>query len=299
MNMDLENAEKIIQETQQYARTILNSLSAHIAIIDENGMILETNRAWRDFARCNQISMRPDTLNVSYLDICDAATGDSSDKSGQVVAEGIRSVIRGDIEEFVIDYPCHAPSQQRWFYMRATRAVEEESLRIVISHENITALKIAEERLRQSEEKLQEKTVHLEETNAALRAVIRQNDENVREMEKVVLQNLRLSVLPKVRRLRESCDIPKIYQLAERIESDLKDIASPFLRRLSNVAAMLTPQEIKIALLIKEGHTSKEVADLLHLSGSTINFHRQNLRSKLGLTGTSSNLRAHLLTMAK
>ena len=296
--MDLINAEKIIRETQQYAKTILNSLSAHIAIIDKHGIILETNVAWRQFASCNEISMRPDTLHVNYLKICDAATGDSSDKSGEV-ATGIRSVIKGDIEEFVIDYPCHGPDKQRWFYMRATRAVGEEPLRVVISHEDITALKTAEEQLKQREDQLREKKQHLEEANVALRAVIRKNDEDAREMEQAILQNIRDSILPKIRQLQERCETPEVCQLADRIESDLQDIASPFLLWLSNIATIVTPQEMKIALLIKEGKTSKEIADHLNLSEATINFHRQNLRTKLGLTGTSSNLRTYLLTLKK
>ncbi|MBM9520235.1 PAS domain S-box protein [Desulforhopalus vacuolatus] len=296
--MELKNAEKIIWETQQYAKTILNSLSAHIAIIDKDGMILETNVAWRQFASCNEIGMRPDTLNVNYLKICDAATGDSSDKSGEVAA-GIRSVIKGDISEFVIDYPCHAPGMQHWFYMRVTRAVGDGPLRVVISHEDITALKIAEEQLKQKEDQLREKTQHLEEANVALRAVIRKNDEDAREMEQAILQNIRDSILPGIKRLQERSEAPEVRKLALRIESDLQDIASPFLRLLSNISSILTPQEMKIALLIREGKTSKEIANFLNLSEPTISFHRQNLRTKLGLTGTSSNLRTYLLTLEK
>lgn len=296
--MDLKKAEKIIRETQQFARTILNSLSAHIAIIDEHGMILETNLAWRQFAQCNEISMRPDTLHVNYLDICDAATGDSAERSKEV-AEGIRQVIRGDIEEFVIDYPCHSPDQKRWFYMRATRAVGDGPLRVVVSHENITALKTAEEQLKHREEQLQEKTRHLEEANSALRAVIRQSDAAKKELEEIVLQNIRESILPKVKNLQDRCSTSEVRQLADRIEEDLQDIASPFLHRLSNAVSVLTPQEMKIAMLIKDGQSSKEIAAQLNLSGPTINFHRQNLRRKLGLAGTPGNLRTHLLSLVK
>lgn len=296
--MDIRKAQKIIAETQRYAKTILNSLSAHIAIIDENGMILETNQAWRSFAQSNKISMRPDTLNVNYLQICDTATGNSADRSNEV-AEGIRRVINGEIEEFIIDYPCHSPDEMRWFYMRATRAVGEGPLRVVISHENITALKHAEAQLRQREEQLQEKTRHLEDANTALRAVIRQNDEARQELERIVLQNIRETILPKLQRLKEQCTTGETCRLAERIESDLQDIASPFLHRLANVAVVLTPQEMKIAMLIKEGKSTKEIAEQLYLSGPTVNFHRQNLRKKLGLAGTSSNLRSYLLSLEK
>lgn len=296
--MDLKNAEKIIRETQQYARTILNSLSAHIAIIDEHGIILETNVAWRRFASRNEISMRPDTLHVNYLAICDCASGDSAESSKDV-AKGIRKVIRGEMDEFVIDYPCHSPDEKRWFYMRATRAVGEGPLRVVISHENITALKIAEEKLKQREDQLQEKTSRLEEANSALRAVIRQNDEDRRELEQIVLQNIRETILPKVKQLQEKEKNYSMRKLADQIEADLNDIASPFLHRLSNLATVLTPQEMKIAQLIKEGKSTKEMAEDLSLSIPTINFHRRNLRQKLGISGSSTNLRSLLLGMAK
>lgn len=296
--MDARQAETIIKETQQYAKTILNSLSAHVAIIDENGMILETNRAWERFAQSNQISIRPDTLNVNYLDVCDSAQGESAEKSKEV-ADGIRKVIKGEVEEFVLDYPCHSPEEKRWFYMRAARAVGSDSLRVVVSHENITALKEAESRLRQREEELKQKTLHLEEANAALRAVLRQRDEDIQEMEQTILQNLKDSVLPNVERLQEILVRPEARQLVQLISSGLNDIASPFLRRLSNLEAVLTPREMEIASLVKAGRSTKEIAGLLYLSITTVNFHRRNLRDKLGLTNSSTNLRSHLLSLEK
>jgi len=72
-------AENLRDENGRYARTVLDSLSAHVAIIDAQGTILETNRAWKRFARSNRIGMRPDTLQVNYLEICDSARGDSAD----------------------------------------------------------------------------------------------------------------------------------------------------------------------------------------------------------------------------
>jgi len=296
MKIDLEQAEIIVKETQQYAKTILNSLSAHIAIIDHIGMILETNRAWQRFARSNQIGMRPDTLNVNYLKICDTAQGESAEKSVEV-AKGIRSVINGDIKEFVIDYPCHSSDEKRWFYMRATRAAGLGPLRVVISHENITALKIAESRLQQREEELEQQAKRLEEANAALRGVLRQRDEDIKEIEQTILQNLKESIFPSIERLSRMPQKPEGRQLIDLISSGLTEIASPFLRNLSNLGRVLTPQEIRIASLIKEGKSTKEIADQLNLSTTTINFHRRNLRDKLGLTNTSTNLRAHLLSL--
>jgi len=296
MKLDPLKAEQLLKESRQYARTILNSLSAHIAIIDAHGMILETNRAWMEFARSNRIRMRPDTLHVNYLEVCDTALGASSENSMNV-GQGIRQVIQGDIDEFVIDYPCHSPEEERWFYMRATRAVGSGPLRVVISHENISALKRAERRLLQREEELRLKTVHLEEANAALRAVLRQREADRRETEQNMLQNLREGVLPYVERLRQGGPRADQRRWIEHVTSGLEDIASPFLRRLSSLERVLTPQEIRIAALIREGRTTKEIAREWNLSVTTVNFHRRNLRSKLGLKGTAANLRTHLLSL--
>ena len=294
--MDIKNAETIVKETQQYTKTILNSLSAHVAIIDEKGVILETNRAWKQFASLNRIGMRPDTVNVNYLDICESAQGESAESSIEV-AKGIRQVIKGDIEEFVIDYPCHSPGEKRWFYMRATRAVGSGPVRVVISHENITALKIAENKLQQREEELERQARHLAEANAALRGVLRQRDTDIKEIEETIVHNLYESILPNLEQLSLLPHKSESRQLIDMITSGLSDIASPFLRSLSNLERVLTPQEIRIATLVKEGKSTKEIADLLNLSITTINFHRRNLRDKLGLTNTSTNLRTYLLSL--
>ena len=296
--VDANKAAELIKQTRRYARTILDSLSAHVAIIDENGVILETNRAWMAFARSNLIRMRPDTLNVNYLRICEAAKGESSNRSREV-ADGIRRVISGQIEEFVIDYPCHSPDCRRWFYMRVTRAVGAGPLRVVISHEDITALKNAERRLRQREAELQRKTAHLEEANAAMRALLRQREEDKKEMEQALFQNMRQTVLPYIERLKQAPRASERRYLIDLIEAGLAHLASPFLQRLAGLEAVLTPHEFKIAVLVREGRPTKEIACLLGISPTTVNFHRRNLRRKLGLKNKPLNLRTHLLSLEK
>ena len=279
-----------------YAETILNSLSAHIAVINENGIIIETNRAWQQFARANDVGMRSDMLNINYLDICDTADDMSGDCANKV-AKGIRRVINKEIEEFVMDYPCHSPDEKRWFYMRAIRVRGSKPLRVVISHENITPLKIAEQKIRLREEELEQKSSRLEETNAALRVLLRQRDEDLKEMETIFFQNLKQSILPHFDQLKKMTRADSGLKLISLIESELNHIASPFLRHLSNLETVLTPQETKIASFIKEDKSSKEIADILNLSMTTVNFHRRNLREKLGLRHTSTNLSTFLKSL--
>ena len=132
------------------AKTVINSLSANIAIIDEMGVILETNQAWRNYATVNQMEGASDSIGVNYLELCDATIGKEA-KDARNVAAGIRSVIKGEIKEFMYDYPCHGPDGRHFYYVRAVRVAEEQPIRVVVSHEDITALKWAEEALRKRE----------------------------------------------------------------------------------------------------------------------------------------------------
>lgn len=132
--------------SDQLAKTVLNSLSAHIAILNENGVILQTNRAWREYATVNAMEGPADSIGINYLELCDATTGTEA-KDAKIVAAGIRAVIRGATKEFLYDYPCHGPDGRHFYYLRAVRVAGGEPIRVVVSHEDITALKLAEEAL--------------------------------------------------------------------------------------------------------------------------------------------------------
>lgn len=286
-----------LRRTEEFAATVLNSLSAHIAILDENGVILETNRAWRDFAVSNAVDTRPDMLGVDYLSLCDGADGNSADGAGEV-SRGIRRVIAGETEEFLMDYPCHSPDEPRWFYMRARRMSGPGPPRVVVSHENITALKLAEEAVRVREAELERKTRRLDEANTALKVLLRRRDADRRELEEQVLVNVRELALPYVEKLRETRLDDGQRALLDILDDHLNEVVSPFLHRLYATYRDLTPREIRVATLVKEGQSTKEIAELLHVSPDAVEFHRKNIRRKFGLRGRRANLRAFLLSLA-
>ena len=278
------------------ADIILDALSAHIAILDKNGVILKTNRAWQKFADANRMQISADASPVNYLSICDLAKGEFSEEA-KIVAEGIRSVIDGEINEFLLDYPCHSPSEKRWFYMRVTRIPGDGPMRAVISHENITALKLAEEALKVQEQDLEAQRKNLEEANTALKVLLKQREEDRVALENRILRNIKDLISPYVAKLKDKNLKSGERTLIDIIDSNLKDIASPLLQRLTTAKIILTPQEIQVASLVKEGKSSKEIADVLNVSTTTISFHRKNLRKKLGLDNTRKNLRAYLISM--
>ncbi len=285
---------EMAHDGNRFARTILDSLTAHVAILDENGFILATNRAWKRFARQNQLQMRPKASNVNYLEICESASITGND-NGSGIAEKIRDVIAGRVEEFVLDYPCHSPEEKRWFYMRVTRAAGTGPIRIVVSHENVTALRLTENRLCRNEEELRRETRKLEAANTALKVLLQQNQADHLDMEADILDNVHRLIRPLLTRL-ENMGLPRQAKaLIASLDERLSRLTAPFFRRLSKMGTVLTPREIEVGVLIREGCGTKEIATQLNLSITTVNFHRRNLRRKLNLSNTPTNLRTFLM----
>ena len=208
-------------------------------------------------------------------------------------------MIRGELEEFLYDYPCHSEGGPHWYYMRAIRMSGPGPIRVVTSHEEITALKLTEEALRKSQEELIEQKQSLEETNIAMKVLLKQREEDKLEPEKKVLNNVKDLVLPYIEMLKNPRLKAKDRMLVDIIESHLKDIISPLLQRFANAKILLTPQEMQVASLVKDGKTSKEIADVLNVSETTVNFHRKNLRVKFGLRNKRTNLRSYLMSISQ
>ena len=278
-------------------KTILNSLSANIAILDAQGVIIETNRAWRNYAGANQMQGEYDSIGVNYLEICEAVTGEES-AGARKVADGIRSVINGDRDEFLFDYPCHSPEGKHWHYMRVIRIQHRDPVHVVVSHEDITTLKMAEESLKKSKQELELKKQNLEETNIALKVLLKQRESDKVDLEKKILINIKQMIFPYLDKLKKSRLKPREKTFVEIIDAHLNDINSPFLQRLAAANIFLTPQEMQIATLIKDGKSSKEIADLLNVSETTVHFHRKNLRIKFKITNKPTNLRSYLLSLS-
>ncbi|MBM9616686.1 helix-turn-helix transcriptional regulator [Desulfobulbus rhabdoformis] len=292
----ISDEEQTLSDGYQFAHTILNSISAHVAILDRDGFILETNKAWRNFAHQNDLRVRPEQLAINYLEICEKSSEDTAGESREV-ARGIRAVIAGDIDEFILDYPCHSPHERRWFSMKVTRAVDTDPVRVVVSHENITRLKLAEEEGRLYAQALQAEKLKLEEANTALKVLLKQREADQQDLERKVLANVRQLIAPVVEQLAAQDLSPFSQELLATLQLRLAELTKPFLQRMTAIAAELTPQEIEVASLIREGKTSQDIADRMHLSITTINFHRRNLRRKLGLNKTGTNLQTFLAGM--
>ncbi len=149
----------------------------------------------------------------------------------------------------------------------------------------------------QIEEQLTARTAELEQANTALRVLLKQVNTNQEDIEEKVLHNIKDLVLPNLDRLEASIETPREQMALRMVKSSLKKITSSFSKRLSSVSYGFSPREIQVAGYIRMGKTNKDIARLLNISKSAVEFHRNNIRQKLGLRHNKTNLRSYLLTM--
>jgi PAS domain S-box-containing protein len=163
---------------------------------------------------------------------------------------------------------------------------------------DITERKKVEESLKIREEELQVESNRLEEANTALKVLLKHREYDKKEMEEKFLSNIKELVFPYVDKIKKSRLDSNQAAYLEIIEANMNDIVSPFLQRMSLKYSNFTQTEIQVANLIKVGKTTKEIAELMNVSKGTIDTHRNNIRSKLGLNRKKVNLRAYLLSIA-
>jgi len=186
----------------------------------------------------------------------------------------------------------------RWYEVRACAIywVNGHVVRLSIATD-ITERREIEQKLRDREKELVKKTSKLEEVNTALSVLLKSREKDKTDVEEKILLNIRELVEPYLVKLMDSglTEQQEIY--ASILRSNLRDVISPFMQSLGTKYLKLTPAEIQVANLIKQGRSTKEVARLLGLSARTIKFHRENIRRKIGIKNSKANLRTHLITI--
>lgn len=148
------------------------------------------------------------------------------------------------------------------------------------------------------ESRVQKRTKELEESNAALKVLLKQRDDDKKQLENNILTNIKQLILPYIDKIRNNAPDKEILASLSVLESNLKEIVSPFAHKLSSNYLGLTPKEIDISNLIMGGKQDKEISQILHISPETVKTHRQNIRKKLGIYSKRANLRTHLLSLS-
>ena len=147
------------------AYAILRSLKARIAVLDQNGSIVQVNDAWRDFAYSHG-AVQTGCIGANYLSVCDRAARQDDDVA-RAAAAGIRAVMQNATPEFTLEYPCG----DLWFLMSVTPLPGDER-GVVVVHHDITQRKRAELALREREEQLRQLNEALVRSEERLRLAL-------------------------------------------------------------------------------------------------------------------------------
>ena len=285
MRNERQLAEDALRCSENRYRTIFESTGTAKVIVEKNEKIslanrqfelltgysrkeVENNMAWTDFV------YQEDAEKIKYL------------KRGRILSRDnveIRIVNRkGKIRDILLALAMIPTTSQR-----------------VISLLDITDRKCAETDLKNREQELDLKSKSLEEANTALKVLLQHREEDKNALEEKVLTNLRKLVFPYIEKFKNLKLDENQAAYISIIESHLNDIASPFMRNMTSQYLSLTPREIQVASLVKEGKTTKEIVEILNISVTAIDFHRKNIRNKFGIKNKKANLRSFLISLSE
>lgn len=129
-------------------QTVIDALTANIAVLNVEGIIVAVNRAWVKFSEENGGSLPRHGVGQNYFEPCGFPHKfqDQKDDNGVQAAQGINDVMGGIRKQFQFTYPCHSPDEQRWFMLTASPLNSEDPTEgVILTHENITTLMQQEE----------------------------------------------------------------------------------------------------------------------------------------------------------
>jgi PAS domain S-box-containing protein len=282
-----ENAIEALRESEKRYRNLLESMNEGFLIVDENFCLTYANNRL-----CEILGYELDEiigLPLSYF---------LDDQNKKVLQEQLRRRRKGESGSYEL----------RWVREDGQHVVTLVAPRPILDVEgnfrgsfsvltDVTELKKAEEALKKRERDLRVKTDNLEEVNTALKVLLERRDEDIAKVEKKILANVKRLIEPYLDKMRTSGLNERQKTFLDIIEGNLKEIVSEFSQRLSVRISGLTPTEVQIAHLIRQGKSTKEIADVLNLSNRTIGCHRFNMRRKMGLNKKKISLKSYLSSL--
>ncbi|MFZ7111743.1 MAG: PAS domain S-box protein [Desulfatiglandales bacterium] len=282
---ELKRVEAELRRQIQRVERILETAMDGFLIIAKNGKVLDMNNS----ASTIFGYAREEMLSANIHDF-----GDPEDAKGNV--RHFRTIMKQGFHRFEGKYRSRE-GVALYLECSANFVDMGEDSFFFVFFRDITSKKKTEEELKKRDKELERKNMELEEANTALRVLLKRRDRDKTELEEKVLHNVNELVEPVLERLRASTLNSRQQTYVSILESNLNDIVSPFARRLLHTFVKLTPTEIQIANFIREGKTTKEIGNLMNSSMRTIEFHRKNIRKKLGIASKRKNLRSHLLAL--
>jgi len=296
---DRKRAEAALRESEERFRIFMDNSPGIAWIKDEEGRYVFLSKSYQQ-----RFGLKDDDWHgKTDLELWPGKTAEVFHKNDlAVLHDGLTRTV---LEELL------SPDGTKSYWWSFKFLLEDASGRKYIggSGVDITERRQAEEELRKHRNNLEKmvkkrtaeletKTRLLEETNTALRFLLDQRTKDKGELEDSIMSNVHKLVAPYIDKLKNSPLNPKEAAYVTVIDLSLRDITSPFTNKLSSKCLNLTSKEVEVANLIKDGKSTKDIAGIMNSTDRTINFHRNNIRRKLGLKKSNKNLRTYLLSLS-
>jgi PAS domain S-box-containing protein len=311
--------EQALLKSEEKYRALLENASDAILIAHLNGNILEANRkaevvlgyTKEDLLQMNYIQVHPkherERTIGAFKNITKHGLGFFHDglllrKDGKEVPVDITAMVIEYAGQKVVQGSFRDITEQKNAKDTLERLVKERTAEVNKKNKQLVGeikkSKSAEAALRRKGKELHLHSIKHRQLNAALKVLLKQREEDRKDLEEKVLSNVKHLITPNLETLKKRKLDPDSKTYLDILESNLKNIISPFSHTLSSKYKNLTPTEIKVANMIRDGKTTKEMAEFMGVSASAINHHRYHIRNKLGILTQKLNLQSHLLSLS-
>ena len=281
---DLKRAEKLLRESEAKFKNLAEQ-SPNMIFINRGGRVVYANK------KCiESLGYELDEFYATDFDFLKLIAPEYV----QLIKRNFRRHMAGE-EIDPYEYALISKVGERIEVIITTKLINYEGENAILGIvTNITERKHAEKKLREKDIKLEQQARNLEEMNAALKILLEQRDKEKADIKENLLISIKKMISPYVEKLHKNKLDEESKTYVNIIISNLEEIIAPISDTLTSKLLGLTPSEIQVAYLIKQGMTSKEIASMLHVSPKAVSFHRGNIRKKLGLWNKKVNLYTYL-----
>lgn len=280
-----KNAEDALIKSESKFRTIVETAPSMLLITDK-----ECNNIYVSPNCFEIIGYRQEELLNKFMGW---VHGDDKQKVKDILSRSFKK--KEIVKNF--EYKAIKKNGDIWFASSSWAPVIDSEKMIfgyIIETLDITEQRLAMEQLIEAKNELEMKSKNLEESNIALKVLIEHQTQNIKNSENNILENVKTLVFPYIEKLKFSSLDENHNTLLNIIETNLSEILKPFTIKLTNKAINFSQAEVRVAKMVKEGRTAKEIADILNISVNTAKEHNSQIRKKLGIKRKKINLRSYL-----